>query len=256
MANTDSEMFGIHAVTAVVRDQPHRVRRVLVDSKRDDPRISELCELAKQQGLKVAHASKGELARRSDGGSHQGVLAVCDAIELANEGELHDRLRSVEDPLVLAIDGVEDPRNLGACLRPADAAGVTAVVLPRSRRSSVTGVVQKAAGGSLSSLFLAEVPNLVRNLVDMQRIGILVTGACQDAPFVYADTCLEGASAIVVGGEQKGLRRLTRETCDQLVSIPMFGSVESLNVSVATGLLLYEARRQRGWGHESGLPPS
>ena len=247
MANPDSVVFGIHAVAAVVRDHPERVRRVLVESKKNDPRLSALCEKAKQQGLTVTKAKRGELARRSEGGTHQGVLAVCDEVELADEADLRSLLDKTDDPLVLAIDGVEDPRNLGACLRSADAAGVAAVVLPRSRRPSVTGAVQKAAGGSASTLFLAEVPNLVRALANMQRMGIHVTGTCQDAPDLYANAHLEGPSAIVVGGEHKGLRRLTRETCDQLVRIPMFGSVASLNVSVAAGLLLYEARRQRGW---------
>ena len=239
-------MFGIHAVEALLRRDPQRVRRLLVQRERDDTRIQTLLKLAADANLPVESCPRQQLDRMTHDARHQGVVAQTTAAELGSEAELELRLPSLPQPhLLLALDGVMDPRNLGACLRSADAAGVGAVLLPKSRSAPLSDVARKAASGAAESLFIVAVSNLVRRLEWLKQQGLWVVGAAGDAPLAWSEADLCRPTVLVLGGEGKGLRDLTRKTCDQLVSMPMSGGVSSLNVAVATGILLFEAVRQR-----------
>jgi 23S rRNA (guanosine2251-2'-O)-methyltransferase len=239
-------VFGIHAVEALLRRDAQRVRRLLVQSERDDARIQILLKLAADANLPVESCARQLLDRMTHDARHQGVVAQTAAAELGSEAELELRLPSLPQPnLLLALDGVMDPRNLGACLRSADAAGVGAVLLPKSRSAPLSDVARKTASGAAESLFIVAVSNLVRRLEWLKQQGLWVVGAAGDATLAWSDADLCRPTVLVLGGEGKGLRDLTRKTCDQLVSMPMSGGVSSLNVAVATGILLFEAVRQR-----------
>lgn len=241
----ESIIYGFHAVEAVLLQTPQQLRRLLIDPQRHDPRIENIKKLAKKQGIHPETAHRGELDRRSDGGAHQGLLAICECAVVASAGELSNHVKTLKNPMILAIDGIEDPRNLGACLRTANAAGVDAVILPKSRRPPLSGLVQKAAAGALQSLFIAEVPNLARCLNALKDQGLWIVGTSDVVETSYCTAPLDGPIVVVVGGEHSGMRRLTTDCCDYLVRIPMLGTVSSLNISVATGVLLFEAIRQR-----------
>ena len=246
MVSPDEEIvFGLHAVEALLQRNPRRVRRLLIDSRRRDARIEKIEKLAKENGIRPELANRGELDRRSNGGVHQGSVAICECAVVADSAKLLDHLNTLDKPMILAIDGVEDPRNLGACLRSADAAGIDAVILPKSRRAPLSGVVQKTAAGALQSLFITEVPNLARCLTALKERGLWIVGTADTAKTPYYAAPLDRPIVIVVGGEHSGMRRLTADCCDYLVRIPMLGAVPSLNVSVAAGILLFEAQRQR-----------
>jgi 23S rRNA (guanosine2251-2'-O)-methyltransferase len=249
-----SYVSGIHAVAALLDSEPERVRALYLQRGRRDHRLGSLVEAAKLSGIRVESVDRRWLDRRT-GTAHQGVLADCHDLALADESELEgcvDAARQAADPrsrrpvLLLVLDGLSDPRNLGACLRSANAAGVDAVLLPRRRSAPLNEAALKAAAGGAEGLLLVEVANLVRRLEWLQAQGVWVVGsdAAAAAPWTAAD--LQGDCAIVLGNEGEGMRALTRRTCDQLVRIPMQGSVSSLNVSVAAGILLFEAVRQRG----------
>lgn len=205
-----------------------------------------LAELA-AAGLEVVQADRNTLDRLSGGSNHQGVIALTQAPSVLNEPQLDDLLAALRaPPLLLILDGVTDPHNLGACLRTADAAGVDAVITPRDRSVGLTPVVCKVASGAAETVPLVQVTNLarsLRHLQDSHRVFLVGTGG--EASQTLFDADLTGPLGLVLGAEGEGLRRLTRENCDLLVSLPMLGSVESLNVSVATGVCLYEALRQR-----------
>ncbi len=242
-------VYGIHAVAAVLRNDPSRVQRVLVQTDRDDARVEALLALVKAAGAAVEMVPRKQLDRMVRGGVHQGVVALATAKEMGSEAELELRWPSLPQPLLmLALDGVLDPRNLGACLRNADAAGVDAVLLPKRRTAPLGDVTRKAASGAVDSLFIVMVTNLVRRLEWLKAQGVWVVGAAGEAPLAWTQADLCRPTVLVLGGEGKGLRELTRKTCDELVSIPMRGQVSSLNVAVATGVLLFEARRQRAGG--------
>ena len=240
-------VYGIHAVEALLRGDVERVERLLVQTERDDARIAALLDLARAAKVPVEICARRQLDRLTQDGRHQGVVAETAQAELGSEAELELRLPAMRQPLLmLALDGVMDPRNLGACLRCADAAGVDAVLLPKRRSAPVSEVARKAASGAAETLFIVQVSNLVRRLEWLKQQGLWVVGAAGDAAAVWNAADLSRPTVLVLGGEGKGLRELTRKTCDQLVSIPMRGGVSSLNVSVATGILLFEAVRQRG----------
>ena len=240
------QVFGIHAVEAVLRVDAERVRRLFVQAQRRDPRMTTLLELAAAASVPVENCDRSRLDRMTHNGRHQGVVAETAQGELGSETELELRWQTLPQPLLLlALDGVMDPRNLGACLRSADAAGVGAVLLPKSRTAPLSEVARKSASGGVESLFLVQVSNLVRRLEWLKRQGVWVVGAAGDADVAWDAADLTRPTVLVLGGEGKGLRDLTRKTCDQLVSVPMRGAVSSLNVSVATGILLFEAVRQR-----------
>jgi 23S rRNA (guanosine2251-2'-O)-methyltransferase len=241
------QIYGLHAVASLLASRPGEVIALMVAEGAGDRRLARLLETAEAAGIAVRRIPRKELDQRSPDARHQGVIATVTVAtpELTEKG-LPDFLASlVEPPFLLVLDGVQDPHNLGACLRTADAAGVHAVILPRDRAVGLTPVVHKVACGAAESVPVCFVTNLARTLRQLQQAGIWIYGASDTADQSLYDTELTGPLALVLGSEGKGLRRLTREVCDYLVAIPMAGQVESLNVSVAAGVLLYEARRQR-----------
>jgi len=243
--------YGIHSVRVLLQRAPQRVRRLLLASSRDSAsRLQELRALAGQAQVTVVDADDSQLDKLADGERHQGVI-----VELAPragdpETQLEEALESLGDtpPLLLVLDGVTDPHNLGACLRSADAAGVAAVIVPRDRAAGLTPVVRKVAAGAAETVPLVQVVNLARTLRELKDRGVWLVGTSDDAARTLYDLDLSGPTALVLGSEGEGMRRLTREACDELVSIPMAGAVESLNVSVAAGVALFEAVRQRRRG--------
>lgn len=242
-----SLVYGLHAVRAVLARRPADVLRLSIAAARDDARVRELRELAAAKGVKAAPASAESLDAETGGAAHQGVVAEVRPSAPLNENSLLDLLTAQSRAaLVLVLDGVSDPHNLGACLRTADAAGATAVVAPRDRAAGLTPVVRKVAAGAAETMPFAQVTNLARALRDMKAAGLWIAGTAEDGEKGLFEADLTGPLALVMGSEGKGIRRLTRECCDFTVSLPMRGSVGSLNVSVAAGIALYEALRQRG----------
>jgi 23S rRNA (guanosine2251-2'-O)-methyltransferase len=240
-----SQVYGLHAVAALVESDPGRVRVIHVQRGRRDRRMTELVEAARARGIRVDVAERAWLDRRCPGG-HQGVVADCHALAPLTERELESRFEELRPPhLMLVLDGVTDPRNLGACLRSANAAGVQAVLLPRRRSAPLSEVALKTAAGGVAGLLLVEVANLARRLEWLKERGIWIIGADGDAEALWTDADLTASCAIVLGSEGEGMRALTARLCDQRVRIPMYGTVASLNVSVAAGILLFEAVRQR-----------
>lgn len=240
-------VFGLHAVQALVANSPERVLELWIAAERDDPRVRDIQKAAGEVGLGVHRASAEALAAMAGAGaSHQGVVAaVRPRPPLDDDGLLALLERRPGPPLLLVLDGVTDPHNLGACLRTADAAGVDAVVIPRDRSASLDSVARKVAVGAAETVPLASVTNLARTLEGLKRQGLWVVGTAADAPQAIYEADLRRPLALVLGAEGSGMRRLTRERCDFLVGIPMAGAVASLNVSVAAGVVLFEASRQR-----------
>jgi 23S rRNA (guanosine2251-2'-O)-methyltransferase len=241
-------IFGFHAVLSRIRQNPQGVQEILVDKERVDPRMKDLLALAKEKNVRVMQLERSRIDGMAGNGRHQGVLArVVDAP--MPYMDIHDVLESLnEPPFLLILDGVEDPHNLGACLRVADAMGVHAVIAPKDNAVGLNATVRKVACGAAESVPFIAVTNLARTMRELKDAGVWLIGAAAEAEGDLFNTKLQGPLALVLGAEGTGLRRLTAETCDQLVRIPMFGSVESLNVSVASGICLYEARRQRSAG--------
>jgi 23S rRNA (guanosine2251-2'-O)-methyltransferase len=238
--------YGIHAVRVLLARNPERVRRLLVGSGRDAARLAELKSLAQRAGVQVGATDDASLDKLAEGGRHQGVVAEIVPRAGDPETQLEEALEAAEGAaLLLVLDGVQDPHNLGACLRSADAAGVTAVLAPRDRAAGLTAVARKVAAGAAETVPFIPVVNLARALRGLKERGVWLVGTDDTADRTLFEADLTGPVALVMGSEGEGLRRLTRECCDQLVSIPMAGAVESLNVSVATGVVLFEAVRQR-----------
>lgn len=237
-------VYGIHAVGHLLRVSADRIVELHVAEDRTDQRLSGLRDLGRRQGIEPMPVSREELDHRA-GGAHQGVLAVVRPRAAGNEDDLAVSLDTLEEPLLLVLDGVQDPHNLGACLRTADATGVNAVIAPKDRAAGLTATVRKVASGASETVSFYQVTNLARTLRDLGNRGIRRIGTDGDASTSLFAADLTGPLAIVMGGEGRGLRRLTREHCDSLVSLPMLGAVESLNVSVATGVCLYTALARR-----------
>lgn len=241
-------VFGFHAVSARLKHAAGSVQTLYVSAHRRDGRMRDLLARAEASGVKVINAEDHRLDALAGGGVHQGVVAVCEETAAA-PAHLDDVLTSVAPTtLLLLLDGVTDPRNLGACMRTAAAAGVQAVVVPRDRSATLTDVASKAAAGAAETLPLIAVTNLARAMDDIKEAGIWIAGAAGEAEPTVFDLDLRGPLAWALGAEGTGLRRLTREKCDFLAHIPMQGSVESLNVSVAAGVCLFETVRQRRAG--------
>jgi 23S rRNA (guanosine2251-2'-O)-methyltransferase len=237
-------LFGFHAVTGRLRRRPDSVHEIYLDPARRDARARELTARAASAGVRVIEAEPARIERLAGSRRHQGVAARVEAIEL--QTSIEELLLAATEPvLLLVLDGVQDPHNLGACLRVADAFGAHAVVAPKDRAVALTATVAKVASGAADSVPYVQVTNLARSLKQLQEAGVWVVGADQDGSQELTDARLDAALAWVLGAEGEGLRRLTRETCDERIRIPMQGSVESLNVSVAAGICLYESRRQR-----------
>jgi len=243
--STARVLAGFHAVTARLRAAPDSIDAIYIDARRRDGRMQQLQQRAREAGVKLVAADAERLRGLAGDAPHQGVVAL--AADIGELLTLEDVLADVRPTtLLLALDSITDPRNLGACLRVADAAGVQAVVVPRDRSAGMTPAALKAAAGAAESVPLLTVTNLARALADIADAGIRVIGAAGEADASLYDLDLRGPVAWVLGAEGSGLRRLTRERCDQLARIPLRGHVESLNVSVATGICLFETVRQRG----------
>lgn len=237
-------IYGFHAITAKLRHDPESVKEILIDATRQDARARDLLQHAELQGVKVILADAKRLDGFAGGAKHQGVVARLEGgRKLAH---LDDVLDTLEEPaFLLVLDGVTDPRNLGACLRVADAAGVHAVIAPKDKAAGLNDVAVKTACGAAETVPYIMVTNLARTLRELQEREIWVIGAAGEAEHDLYEADWPQATAWVMGAEGEGMRRLTRENCDQLVRIPMYGSVESLNVSVAAGVCLFEAQRRR-----------
>lgn len=242
--------YGIHAVDVILRRSPERIIALSIQSDRNDKRIQGLLSLAQNQGVAVDRVTKADLdamvAER-----HQGVVAVIKpkkAESGVSERDLTSYLKGIDCPLVLVLDGVTDPHNLGACLRSADAAGVAAVIVPKDNSAELNAVARKVASGAADEIPLVRVTNLVRTLRSLKELGIWIVGTTGEADTLVYDQDLSIPTALVMGAEGPGMRRLTTEDCDFLVKLPMAGDVSSLNVSVATGICLFEAVRQRRSG--------
>lgn len=244
-----SDVIGIQAVRAVLSEAPERGRCLHILHGRRDSRINELIGMARSNGVRFQTVQLPFFAKRLDrdiDAAHQGVLLECRELLTHNETELLAHVASLAQPaLILLLDGLTDPRNLGACLRSANASGVDAVVVPKRQSAPLNALALKTAQGGAESLFIAEVTNLARTIKALKTHGVWVVGADSDSDQHYTAPDLAVSTAIVMGSEGDGLRRLTRDLCDYLVAIPMLGAVASLNVSVACGILLFEARRQR-----------
>ncbi|MGQ0833739.1 MAG: 23S rRNA (guanosine(2251)-2'-O)-methyltransferase RlmB [Gammaproteobacteria bacterium] len=238
-------VYGLHAVQALLARRPDRIVAVRLAESRDDPRVRRIEELARQHGVSVQRVDPRALKRLLGDVAHQGVVADVRPLPPWTEDDLLDALTRVTAPLLLALDGVQDPHNLGACLRTADACGALAVIVPKDRAAQLTPTVRKVAAGAAETTPVVAVTNLVRSLKLLKDAGIWIVGADAEAPKLAQELDLRGPLALVLGAEESGLRRLTRETCDAIVRLPQLGSIESLNVSVAAGMLLYEALRQR-----------
>jgi 23S rRNA (guanosine2251-2'-O)-methyltransferase len=237
---------GIHAVRVLLVRNPDRVRRLLLAGGRDARRLEEIRAMAQAAGVQIVDSDDATLERLAAGVRHQGVVAELAPRAGDPETQLEEALEAAgAAPLLLVLDGVQDPHNLGACLRSADATGVAAVIVPRDRAAGLTPVVRKVAAGAAETVPLVSVVNLARTLRDLKERGIWLVGTAEGADRNLHEADLTGPLALVMGSEGEGLRRLTRECCDQLVAIPMAGTVESLNVSVAAGVALFEAVRQR-----------
>lgn len=237
-------IFGFHAVTARLRHDASSVEEIYVDAERHDRRMQELLRAAKEAGARVVQADDQRLSNMVGTRRHQGVVARAGELSLArNLDELLDAIEG--PPLLLILDGITDPHNLGACLRAADGAGAHAVIAPKDRAVGLNATAAKVASGAAETVPYITVTNLARSLRELKERDILLIGTDDDAEAGLYEADFSGPAALVMGSEGEGMRRLTRETCDVLVRIPMAGAVESLNVSVATGVCLYEARRQR-----------
>ncbi len=239
-------IYGWHAVLAVLERSPERVLQVWLDEKRNGPKPEAVLKAAQAGQVKLQRAARVLLEELVGEANHQGVVARCHASTPIHGADLSGFLAELAQPaFLLILDGVQDPHNLGACLRTADAAGVHALILPRDNAVSVTPTVRKVASGAAETVPVFQVTNLARTLDQLKAAGIWLVGAAGDAQGSLYETDLRGPLALILGAEGKGLRRLTQERCDFLVQIPMAGSVSSLNVSVAAGICLFEAVRQR-----------
>jgi len=237
-------LFGFHAVTVRLKTAPRSVLEVHVDAARRDQRMRQFVERASAAGAKLVDSDDERLRKLCGTQRHQGVVARVEPLAASNS--LDDVLDAVVGaPLLLVLDGVTDPHNLGACLRVADGAGAHAVVAPKDHAVGVNATVAKVASGAAETVPYLMVTNLARTLSELKERDIRVVGACDDAPRSLYDVDLRGPLALVLGAEGGGMRQLTARSCDELVRLPMKGAVESLNVSVASGICLYEALRQR-----------
>ncbi len=238
-------IYGFHAVTARLRQNPASVEELFVDAARQDARARDVLELAKTLGVRILQVDGKRLDGIAGGPRHQGIAARVTMVQQPRHvDEVLEGLQG--DLLLLVLDGVQDPHNLGACLRVADAMGANAVIAPKDRAVGLTPTVAKVACGAAETVPYLTVTNLARALRDIKEYGVHIVGADGEADTELAHAKVGGSVAWVLGAEGGGLRRLTREHCDELVKIPMYGTVESLNVSVSAGICLYEVVRQRG----------
>lgn len=244
---SDNLIFGLHAIQAALELPVSRVTAIYLDRSRQDARVDAIQQAAKRHAIKLTRVDRDQLDDMAIDGRHQGAIAECTPIKELNEADLFRLLDQMEDvsPLLLILDGVQDPHNLGACLRTAEAAGAHAVIAPKDRASGLTATAMKVSSGSAERLPFVQVTNLARVLRELKDRGIWLVGTSGDSEQTLFDADLKGPLALILGAEGRGIRRLTREHCDQVVYIPMKGQAESLNVSVAAGVCLFESARQR-----------
>jgi len=248
MSSSSKNLFGFHAVGVRIKTAPKSVFEVFYDVQRRDARMRSFLDRARDSGIKLIESDGLRLAKMCGSHGHQGVVARVDALaQVTSLDELLENLEAlgVKNPLLLVLDGVTDPHNLGACLRVADGAGAHAVIAPKDHAAGISAIVSKVASGAAETMPYFMVTNLARTLGELKERNIWCIGTSDDAEKTIYDVDLKGPVALVLGAEGEGMRQLTRKTCDDLVSIPMHGAVESLNVSVASGVCLYEALRQR-----------
>ena len=239
-------IYGIHAVQALLERDPQRFLEVFVMKGREDRRLMPLIAELEQMGIVIQVANRQWLDEKVEGEVHQGIIARVREGRQYQENDLPALLENLEQPpFLLILDGVTDPHNLGACLRSADAAGVHAVIVPRDRSAQLNATAKKVACGAAETVPLIRVTNLARTMRFLQEQNVWIVGTAGEADHNLYQSKMTGPMALVMGAEGDGMRRLTREHCDELISIPMAGSVSSLNVSVATGICLFEAVRQR-----------
>ncbi|MBD3894809.1 23S rRNA (guanosine(2251)-2'-O)-methyltransferase RlmB [Halomonas sp. ML-15] len=242
-------VFGVHAVRALL-DRGERPRELWVQEGGAAARLAELVETAQQRGTRLVSQPREILDELAQEAAHQGIVAFCTPLAAEGEASLWLRLEAWPEeapaPLLLILDGVTDVHNFGACLRSADAAGVHGVIVPKDKAAPLNATVRKVACGAAESVPVYQVTNLARAMAKLKSLGVWITGTAGEAEVSLFEADFSGATALVMGAEGKGMRRLTREACDGLVKLPMAGSVSSLNVSVATGVCLFEAVRQRG----------
>jgi 23S rRNA (guanosine2251-2'-O)-methyltransferase len=236
---------GINAVSAAL-EAGQDLAEVLIDGKAKNPRLAEIGSAAKSAGIALRFVPLDQIERQAAGARHQGVIARVQSTRIYDERDLESLIEAAAKPLLLILDGVQDPHNLGACLRSAAAAGATAVIVPKDRAATLTPTARKVAAGGAERVPLVRVTNLARCMKELQAAGIWIVGLAGEAEASLYSVDLKGPMAIAMGGEGEGLRRLTREHCDYLAKIPMASGMESLNVSVAAGISLFEALRQRG----------
>ncbi len=237
-------IYGLHAVQSALKHQADTIEALYFDANRQDQRLQQVLQLAQSQDVECIPCNKDELNKKSGGEQHQGV--VIEAQEKQQHQSLEELLDNLQEPpLLLVLDGVTDPHNLGACLRTADAAGVHAVIFPKDKSASINATVRKVACGAADVMPVYPVTNLARCLEQLQQRGIWIIGTAGEAEKNLYELELKGPMALVMGAEGKGMRRLTRDHCDYLAKLPMAGSVSSLNVSVAAGVCLFEMVRQR-----------
>lgn len=234
---------GLHAVKSVLLSDFENIISIYVDMKRNDHRIQEIIHLAKKNHVQIQHMTRQQLDHIANS-KHQGVIAELKVVH--HDYDLATVLDAITGPpFLLILDGIQDPHNLGACLRTANAVGVHGVIAPKDRAVGITSVVTKVASGAVGHTPFIQVTNLARTLADLKERGVWLFGASEHATESYDDVDYTGSTAIILGAEGTGLRRLTQEACDFLIKIPMYGNVSSLNVSVAAGICLFEAAKQR-----------
>ena len=245
MSSTQNQIiFGFHSVESVIKNDPVNILQLLVEKNRSDKRMMQLVNYAESQGISVEYLKKTDLEKQADSRKTQGIAIRYKATAQQPSKSLEDILQK-EDAFLLVLDGVTDPHNLGACLRSADAAGVDAVIVPKDRAAGITPTARKVACGAAETVPFFQVTNLARTLKQLKDNDVWIAGTAGEAENNIYDVEFSGKLALVMGAEEKGMRRLTRENCDQLIKLPMAGQVESLNVSVATGVCLFEIVRQR-----------
>ena len=238
-------IFGFHSVEAILEKEPERFLEIYALKGREDKRLNPVIDQARKFGISVQFMQRKALDNKANGEQHQGIIANVKAARMFNEKDLDEIIEREDTPFLLVLDGITDPHNLGACLRSADAAGVHAIIVPKDKSAKLNGTARKVACGAAETVPLVQVTNLARTLREIKDAGVWVVGTAGETDTELFDANLTGPMAVVMGAEGDGMRRLTREHCDLLVKIPMAGTVSSLNVSVATGICLFEVLRQR-----------
>lgn len=238
-------LYGLHAMESVMAREPERIIELFVLKGRDDKRLIHIINMARKFGVSVQFCQRKVLDDKVQGEQHQGIVARARPGRVYDEQDLDILISEKTLPFLLVLDGVTDPHNLGACLRSADAAGAHALIVPKDKSANLTPTARKVACGAAETVPLIQVTNLARTLREIQEKGVWVVGTAGEAQQQLFECRFTGPVALVMGAEGKGMRRLTRDTCDELVKLPMAGSVSSLNVSVATGICLFEVVRQR-----------